>query len=258
MIRSSNPTLSPDVFQRSRDGLATETMTVSGTVNKCFVLLLIVLATATWSWQETLKVFLAQSAEGAVSGAGGFPILVLGGAIAGVILALVTVFFKKLSPYTSPAYAVAEGLLLGGLSAVMEQRYPGIVFQAVLGTFGTFFFMLFLYRSNYVRATDGFKRGMAAALGGVFFVYLITMILGFFGKHIPYIHESGPIGIGFSVVVVGIAAFSLILDFDQIESGERVRAPKFMEWYGAFALLVTMVWLYLEMLRLLAKIRDRR
>ncbi len=257
MFSSSNPTLSSDVFRKSRDTFSTESMTVNGTVNKCLMLLCVVFGAATWSWQETLKVLLAQSAGFAGSGIA-MPTLVMGSAIAGMILALITIFVQKASPYTAPLYAVAEGVLLGGLSAVFEQRYPGIVFQAVLGTFGTFFFMLFLYRSNYVRATDAFKRGMMAALGGLFFVYLISMIMGFFGTRIPFIHESGPIGIGFSLVVVGIAAFSLILDFDQIEEGEHVRAPKYMEWYGAFALLVTMVWLYLEMLRLLSKFRDRR
>ncbi len=250
MLVSSNPTFGRDVFASTRE-FGSETMTVSGTVNKCFFLLALVFASAVWSWQETSKQILGL--EG-----GSFPTLVMVGAIVGFVLGLVTVFFKKASPYTSPAYALAEGVVLGAISAVMEQRYGGIVFQAVLGTFGTFFFMLFLYRSKMVQATDSFKRGMGAALAGVCFIYLISFIMGLFGKHIPYIHESGPIGIAFSCIVVGLAAFSFILDFDNIESGERLRAPKYMEWYGAFGLLVTLVWLYIEVLRLLSKFRERR
>lgn len=250
---SSNPTFSRDVFVNSRE-VGSETMSVSGTVNKSFVLLALVFATALWSWQETWKQF----ATPQLAGAAGFPALIMIGAVTGFVIAMITIFFKKASPYTAPAYALAEGVVLGSLSAIMEQKYGGIVFQAVLGTFGTFFFMLFLYRSKMVQATEGFKKGMLAAMGGIFFIYLISFIMGLFGKQIPYIHESGPIGIGFSCVVVGLAAFSFILDFDSIEEGERARAPKYMEWYGAFGLLVTLVWLYIEILRLLAKLRDRR
>lgn len=253
MMTSSNPTFGRDVFSSTRQ-VGSETMTVTGTVNKSFFLLALVFATATWSWQETWKQILTPEMAVGIA----FPSILIGSAIVGFVLGLITVFFKTASPYTAPMYALAEGVVLGTLSAVMEQRYGGIVFQAVLGTFGTFFFMLFLYRSGYVQATDGFKRGMMAAMGGVMLIYLVSFIMGLFGKHIPYIHESGPIGIGFSVFVVGLAAFSFILDFDNIEQGERVRAAKYMEWYGAFGLLVTLVWLYIEILRLLSKFRERR
>ena len=252
---SSNPALGQSVFANSRVA-GSESMTMSGTINKSFVLLALVLATAFWSWQETWKAILNPHLELA-QGMGTTGLLLIG-AICGFVFALISIFVPKVSPYTAPAYALAEGLLLGALSALMEQRYGGIVFQAVLGSFGTFFFMLFLYQSRMVQATSGFKRGMMAAMGGILFIYVVSFILGFFGKQIPFIHESGPIGIGFSVIVVALAAFSFILDFDSIEQGVNLRAPKYMEWYGAFGLLVTLVWLYLEILRLLGKIRDRR
>jgi uncharacterized YccA/Bax inhibitor family protein len=247
---SSNPTISGNIFARTRE-VGAETMTVSGTVNKSFLLLALVFASALWSWQVTWGQI--QMPDYA-----GFPSIVMVSAIIGFAIAMLTVFVKKLAPYTSPVYALAQGVVLGSLSAVMEFKYGGIVFQAVLGTFGTFFFMLFMYRSKMIQATEGFKKGMTIALGGIFFIYLVSFILGFFGKQIPYIHQSGPIGIAFSFVVVGLAAFSFILDFNSIEEGERVGAPKYMEWYGAFGLLVTLIWLYIEILRLLSKFRDRR
>lgn len=245
---SSNPTLGQNVFTRERE-LGAEKMTISGTVNKSFILLSLVFATALWSWQVmTGQISAPAYAQG----------IFMGGALAGFLIGMLTIFVKKISPYTAPLYALCEGLVLGFFSAIMEQRYGGIVFQGVLGTFGTFFFMLFMYQSKMIQATDAFKRGMTMALGGLLFIYVISFILSFFGKNIPYIHESGPIGIAFSVIVVGLASFCLILDFDAIEAGERVGAPKYMEWYSAFSLLVTLIWLYMEILRLLAKFRDRR
>ena len=136
-------------------------------------------------------------------------------------------------------------------------RYPGIVIQAVLGTFGTLFALLMAYRSGMIRATENFKLGVAAATGGIFLVYMLSMVLGFFGINIPFIHDSGPIGIGVSLFVVVVASLNLVLDFDFIENGESMGAPKYMEWYAAFGLLVTLIWLYIELLRLLAKLRDR-
>jgi uncharacterized YccA/Bax inhibitor family protein len=157
-----------------------------------------------------------------------------------------------------PVYAAFEGLLLGGISAMYEQRYEGIVINAVALTFGTLAALLLAYRAGLVRATENFKLGIFAATGGIALVYLISMVMGFFGRSIPYIHESGLIGIGFSLFVVTIAALNLVLDFDFIERGAELGAPRYMEWVGAFGLLVTLVWLYLEILRLLAKLQDRR
>ena len=171
---------------------------------------------------------------------------------------MITAFKKTWSPVTAPIYALLEGLFLGALSSMMEQRFPGIVIQAVGLTFGTLFALLFAYKSGLIRATENFKLGIVAATGGIMLVYMATIVLGFFGIGIPYIHGSGTVGILFSLFVVVIAALNLVLDFDFIETGAKMGAPKYMEWYGAFGLVVTLIWLYLEMLRLLAKLASRR
>ena len=159
---------------------------------------------------------------------------------------------------TTPLYAAFEGLLLGGLSLVFEARYPGIVINAVGLTLGTLAVLLLAYSSGLIRPSENFKLGVVAATGAVALLYFVSMVMGFFGKTIPFIHDSGPIGIGFSLFVVGLAALNLVLDFDFIERGAAMGAPKYMEWFGAFGLLVTLVWLYVEILRLLAKLQDRR
>jgi uncharacterized YccA/Bax inhibitor family protein len=182
---------------------------------------------------------------------------VFGGLIVGAISALVICFKQTWAPTLAPVYALAEGLFLGGVSASFEAQYPGIVIQAVAGTFGTMAALLLAYQSGLIRATENFKLGIVAATGGICFVYLISMIGSLFGFPIPFIHSAGPIGIGFSVVVVVIAALNLVLDFDFIENAAERGAPKYLEWYGAFALMVTLVWLYLEILRLLAKLNSR-
>lgn len=250
---SSNPTLGKGVFEKTRVRGA-ETMTVGGTINKSLILLTLVFATALWSWSKAWQSIANPELAVGMSIQG----MAMVGGIVGFILAMITVFVKKAAPYTAPAYALAQGVFLGAFSAIMELQYGGIVFQAILGTFGTFFFMLFLYQNRVIRATDRFRKAMMIGMGGIFFIYLVSFIMSFFGTTIPYIHDSGPIGIGFSIVVVGLAAFSFILDFDGIERGEAAGAAKYMEWYGAFGLLVTLIWLYIEILRLLAKIRDRR
>ena len=158
---------------------------------------------------------------------------------------------------TAPIYALLEGLVLGGLSATIELRYPGIAIQAVGLTFGTLFVLLMAYRSGLIKVTQKFRLGIVAATGGIFFFYLAEMLLGFFGIQFTSINGAGPIGIGFSLVIVAIAALNLVLDFDFIEQGVQVCAPKYMEWYGAFGIIVTLVWLYLEILRLLSKFRSR-
>jgi uncharacterized YccA/Bax inhibitor family protein len=184
----------------------------------------------------------------------------LTGVIGGFICAMVTIFKKEWSPVTAPLYALLEGLVLGGLSAVFELRYPGIAIQAVGLTFGVLFTMLFLYRTGIIKVTDKLRMGIFAATGGIALFYFLEMILGFF--HINFmgtygVNGSGLIGIGFSLLVVGIAALNLVLNFDVIERGVQYGAPKYMEWYGAFGILVTLVWLYLEILNLLAKLNRR-
>ncbi len=170
---------------------------------------------------------------------------------------MVTVFKKEWSPVTAPIYALLEGLVLGGLSAALDLRYPGIAIQAVSLTFGTLFVLLLAYRSGLIQVTQKFRLGIIAATGGIMLFYLLEMLLGFFGIRFAAINGSGVIGIGFSLFVVAIAALNLVLDFDFIERGVQCGAPKYMEWYGAFGIMVTLVWLYIEILRLLSKIRSR-
>jgi uncharacterized YccA/Bax inhibitor family protein len=181
----------------------------------------------------------------------------LGGLIGGFICAMVTVFKKEWSPVTAPVYALLEGLVLGGVSAMFELRYPGIGIQAVSLTFGTLLVLLLAYRSGLIQVTQKFRLGVVAATGGIAVFYLLEMVLGFFGIQFTSINGSGLIGIGFSLIVVAVAALNLVLDFDFIEQGVQSGAPKYMEWYGAFGIMVTLVWLYLEMLRLLSKLRSR-
>ena len=247
--RTANPALTQKVFDKAiREYPGIESMTIGGTVNKTALLLLLLIISATYVWMQFIGVQQQPSA---------LP-WILGGAIGGFIIALIIIFKKKTAPYLAPVYAILEGLALGAISALMENRFPGIVIQAVALTFGTLFALLAAYKSGLIKATENFKLGVVAATGAVALIYIATMVLGFFGIGIPYIHESGTIGIIFSLVVVVIAALNLVLDFDFIENGAEQGAPKFMEWYAAFGLLVTLVWLYLEILRLLSKIRGRK
>lgn len=257
MIRSGNPALKESTFLDLGSGTVVSrdagAMTLNGTVNKTGILLLLSVLTAAFAWTQSV----VTGPDGTAMVAPGVTIYALGGAIGGFILAMVTVFKKTWSPVTAPLYALVEGFFLGAISAVFELKYPGIVFQAVVLTFGTLSALLAAYRSGLIRATENFKLGVVAATGGIALVYLVSMGLRLFGKDIPLIHESGLVGIGFSLFVVVIAALNLVLDFDFIESGVEAGAPKYMEWYGAFGLMVTLVWLYIEFLRLLAKLQSR-
>jgi uncharacterized YccA/Bax inhibitor family protein len=255
-MRTSNPALNDQVFRdaavdsRSTGTLATSpglTMTLEGTVAKTGILLAILVAAAGFTW---LKVTMGQDPNAAT-------VWSTGGAIAGLILALATTFKPTWSPYSAPLYAAAEGLFLGGISAVFELQYPGIAFQAIAGTLGTLAALLFAYATGLVRATENFKLGVVAATGGICLVYVVQFVLSMFGSGIPGIFAAGWVGIGFSLFVVAIAAMNLVLDFDFIENGVRQACPKYMEWYAGFGLLVTLVWLYLEILRLLSKLRSR-
>ncbi len=249
MMRTSNPALNDATFTGiARSALTTESMTIQGTVNKSLVLLVLLFLSATWTW----RTYLIGRDLQAVT------LWLLVGGIGGFIVALITVFSKAWSPITAPVYALLEGLVLGGISSIFEARYPGIVIRAVGLTFGTLFVLLLAYKSGIIRATEKFKLGVVAATGGIALFYIITVVLGFFKIHIPYIYENGLIGIGFSLFVVVIAALNLVLDFDFIEQGASQGVPKYMEWYGAFGLMVTLIWLYLEILRLLSKIMSRR
>jgi len=258
-LATGNPAFANQAFQGYEQvyGANPSTaMTVQGTIGKTFLLLAILSATAIWSWT-------------AVSAGNAQMILLPASAIGGFILAMITIFRPQVSPWTAPVYAAFEGVFLGMLSFLIENQmrmrhpelaaqYTGIVFQAVALTCGTLFCMLTAYTTGLIKVTDRLKTGIVAATGAIALLYLVSIVLSFFKMSVPFIHGAGPIGIGFSLFVVGLAAFNLLLDFDSIEQGARNDAPKFMEWYGAFGLIVTLVWLYLEILRLLSKLQDRR
>lgn len=242
--RSGNPTLNEDTFEKSRQYGDQETMTIGGTVNKSFMLLALLIGAAIVSWVMFFE------------GYDVFP-FIIGGAIAGLILALIISFVPRSAPFLAPIYAVVEGLLLGALSANYEDLYYGITLQAALLTMSIFLGMLLAYKFGLIKASAGFKKGIITATLGIMLVYLLSFVLGMFGVAVPYLHDSTPIGIGISVVIIIIAALNFILDFNFIEEGARDGAPKYMEWYGSFGLLVTLVWLYIEIIRLLAKLANR-
>jgi len=244
--RSSNPVMSARIFDRATSATDSGVMTINGTINKIGILLLLVIASASYTWSMV-------TGENPV----GAQAFVIGGAIGGLIMALITVFRPQSSAITAPIYAILEGLFLGGISAMFNQAYSGIVFQAILLTLGVLFTMLFLYRSGRVRATPKLRRGVIMATGAVFFSYMISWILSLFGLGFGFMHSSGPLGIVINLVIIGVAAFNLILDFDFIEQGAKASAPKYFEWYGAFGLMVTLIWLYIEILRLLSRFAGR-
>jgi uncharacterized YccA/Bax inhibitor family protein len=244
LFKSSNPALKENILDnvRANDG---EVMTVNGTINKTGFLLLMLLVTAVISWTS-----FATSPELLM------PFLI-GGAVGGLIVGIIIIFKREWAPALAPAYALLEGLVLGSISAAMNAVMPGIVLNAVFLTIGVFVVMLVLYRTRVIKVTDTFRMVVVSATAGIALLYIITFVLGLFGVHIPYINETGTIGIVFSLVVVTIAALNLALDFDFIDKGAAAQAPKYFEWYAAFGLLVTLVWLYLEILRLLSKLNRR-
>ncbi len=242
-MRSGNPFLGDKSFDLVERGEAR--MTLMGTVNKTAILLALTLISALWVWNKYYEL---------QDPAAIMPLMWIG-IIGGLVLALITTFAKKAAPFTAPAYALLEGLALGGISAFYETRYPGIVIQGVGLTFGTLACLLLAYRTGLVKATENFKLGVVAATGAIALLYVVNLVMGMFGHSMGFIHEGGTVGILFSLVVVTVAALNLVLDFDFIEQGVAAGSPKYMEWFGAFGLLVTLVWLYLEMLRLLSKLR---
>ena len=235
------------MFSQAGPITAEGAMTVNGTVTKTFILTALLMASATWVW-NTLS---AAASSGLVGPA------LFGGLIVGMIAAVVISFSTRTAPWLAPVYALAEGCVLGALSLMYEKQFHGIVMSAVLLTSGVLAAMLAAYSTGLIRATERFRTMVVAATGGIALTYLLSMVLGFFGIHIPGIFGNGLVGIVFSLAVVAIAAFNLVIDFDFIEQGAAQGAPKHMEWYGGFALLVTLVWLYMEILRLLSKLRSR-
>jgi uncharacterized YccA/Bax inhibitor family protein len=246
VTRSGNPSLNERVFaSQPRPAYGAERMTLQGSINKAFLLLVVLLAGAFWPWSQ----YLANGDLSAVSTS-----LVVG-ALGGLVVGMIISFKANLAPYLSVPYAALEGLAIGGISAVLERRYPGIAIQAVGLTFAVLAVMLLAYKLGIIRATERFRAIVIGATGAIALLYLVSMVLGFFHVSVPLLNSSSPLGIIVSLVIVGVAALNLILDFDFIESGAAQGAPRYMEWYGAFGLLVTMVWLYMEILRLLSKVR---
>ena len=244
-LRSGNPALQSSTFSKHLSSVGESKMTLSGTVNKTGISLILLMLSAGYTWN------LAQ-ANPAITG------LVIPAIIIGLGLAFATIFKPTLGHITVPAYAIAQGTCLGVISMIFNNMYPGIVVQAVFLTFGTLGALLLAYKSGLIEATENFKLGVAAATGGIAILYLINFIMSFFGSGVGVISGNDTMGILFSGFVVVIAALNLVLDFDFIEEGAEKGAPKYMEWYGAFGLLVTLIWLYLEILRLLAKLQSRR
>ena len=240
--RSGNPALTSEVFSKSISSYG-ETMTLQGTVNKTAFSLFLLIAAGSFTFSPD------------------YSWLIWPGFIGGFIVAMITIFKKTWAPVTVPIYAVLEGLALGGISYMYKEAfYPGIVSQAILLTVSIFAALLFAYKTRIIKPTENFKLGVFAATGGIFLVYIASFIMSFFGASMPIMDPSNAslLSIGFSLFVVVIASLNLVLDFDFIEEGAEKGAPKYMEWYGAFGLLVTLVWLYLEILRLLAKLNSRR
>lgn len=237
--KSSNPFLKEEAlvrrnFEGGFSSINADRMTVSGAVNKTLVLAGIMLLTAVFGYANPS------------------PLFIWGGAIGGLVVVLITSFKPTLSPVLAPVYAALEGLFVGGISAIYASMFNGIVFQAVTLTFAVLFMMLFVYKSGMIRVTDKFRRGVVMATGAIAVVYLLNLVLSMFGINMPYLHEGGMIGIGISLVIVGVAALNLLLDFDAFETGERMGAPAYMEWFMGMGLLITLVWLYIEILRLVA------
>lgn len=242
MFRTGNPSLSNKAFSTGRAIPGAEVMTLDGTVNKTGISLLITIVAASYSYTTPAM-------------AAFYLPLIIGALVVGLVIS----FKKTTAPYLTPVYAVAEGLMLGSVSLFADTMYPGIVVQAVGLTLGVLFALLFIYKSGWIKATENFKLGVAAATGGIMLLYLGSFILSFFGVQTTWLQNSSALSIGISFVVVIVAALNLVLDFDFIENASASgTTPKYMEWYGAFGLLVTLVWLYFEILRLLMKLQDRK
>jgi len=244
LFKTSNPAFNAKTFENRVPG-ADEPMTLQGTVNKTGFLLFCAAATAGWTW-------LGRTQPEAVT------MCLWGGMIVGLVVALATIFKKQWAPVTAPIYALCEGFALGGISEILNRAYPGIAFQALGLTAAVTAAMLLLYTSGTIRATPKFTAGVIAATGGIFLFYMIDLVMGFFGHHVSLLYSNGPWGIAISIFIVIVAALNLILDFDFIETGVYAGAAKYMEWYGAFGIMVTLVWMYIEILHLLSQLRGQR
>jgi uncharacterized YccA/Bax inhibitor family protein len=247
---SHNPFMSEKAYRNSSNQVldsdmagpitTTERMTVQGAINKSFILFGILLVTTFVSYTNP------------------HPIFMWGGAIGGLIVVLIAAFKPHLSPTLAPVYAALEGLFVGGITAIYAYAFGGgIIFHAVTLTFGLLFMMLFIYKTGIIKVTGKFRTGVMMATGAILLVYVLNMVLGMFGMNVPYLHDGGMMSIGISLVIIGVASLNLLLDFDNFEKGEQYGAPAYMEWFSAMGLLITLVWLYVEILRLLSIISGR-
>ena len=256
-FKSSNPAFSEKIFSKAGSYTSDETMTVQGTVNKAMLMLVLVILGAAFTWKTFFESIPADVTQNITLPTSVIIWMAIGG-IGGLIASLVVIFSPKTAPIAAPIYAVLEGLFLGGISAFFAVQYTGnIIIQAVGLTFITFFLMLTAYRSGWIKVTEKFKTIILVATGAIALMYFLSFILGMFGVSMGFIHSNGPIGIGISVVIIAVAALNLLLDFDFIEKASSQGAPKYMEWFGAFGLMVTLIWLYIEFLRLLSKLYSR-
>lgn len=255
LTRTSNPLFGRNTFEKAfSTSYAEEQMTVKGTMNKTFLILLFVIASAFFTWQRFFDAYTPENAAAAVSAVKLYMIV---GGIGGFITSLIATFSPRKAGFFTPIYAIFEGMFLGGLSATFEALYPGMVMRAVALTFAVFLGMLFIYRQRIIKVTGGFRRGMIAAMFGIALVYLVGWISSLFGAGLSFLQGGGTFGIIFSLIVTGVSAFSLLLDFDFIEQGAQAGAPKYMEWYSVFGLLLSLVWLYINILRLLSIFASR-
>jgi uncharacterized YccA/Bax inhibitor family protein len=247
-MRTGNPALNEKTFEPfyNEAAGAANAMTIQGTAWKTLILLGLCTGSAGFTWTRVMNHDFATAMP-----------FVLAGVIGGLVVGLITAFVPRWSPITAPLYAILEGLFLGAISGIFELRFPGIALQAISATFGTLFALLMAYQSGWIRATENFKLGVVAATGGIAILYLVSFVMSMFGASIPFINEPNWYGIAFSAFVVIVAALNLVLDFDFIETAANRGAPKYLEWYGAYGLMVTLVWLYIEILRLLAKFNSR-
>lgn len=256
LFKSSNPAFSEKIFSKAGAYSSEETMTVQGTMNKALLMLILVILGAAFTWKGFYDAMPVEGAENVSLPTSVIAWMLVGG-IGGFITSLIVIFAPKTAPYTAPIYAVLEGLFLGGISAFFAMQYSGIVMQAVGLTFITFFIMLTTYRTGLIKVTEKFRTIIIVATAAIALMYFVTFILGFFGVNTGYIHGNGLLSIGISVAVIAIAALNLLLDFDFIDRASAQGAPKYMEWFGAFGLMVTLIWLYIEFLRLLSKLNSR-
>jgi uncharacterized YccA/Bax inhibitor family protein len=248
LTRTGNPGLNDKTFAGlPRASVAGEAMTLQGTINKSFLLLVVLLAGALWPWSQ----FFASGNPAAVA-----PAVVIG-LVGGLVFGLIISFKATLAPYLSIPYAACEGLMIGGVSAVLEKRYPGIAIQAVGLTIGVMAALLLAYTMGIIRVTQRFRSIVVGATGAIMLLYLVSMVLGFFHVNVGFLNDATPLSMGVSLVIICVAALNLVLDFDLIATGVAQSAPRYMEWYAAFGTLVTLVWLYLEILRFLSKARSR-